>query len=80
MALADNIRLARERLGLSLADAAAKMVPPVPYQYWQQWEGGKEPLAGTLYRIADALGVGADELRPVKRRKSGTVRAKNWGP
>lgn len=54
--IAAAIRAARERRGLTLEQAAAKL--GVNYQTWQKWENGKnEPTIQSLARVADALGV-----------------------
>jgi transcriptional regulator with XRE-family HTH domain len=54
--IAAAIRAARERRGLTLEQAAAKL--GVNYQTWQKWENGKnEPTIQSLARVASALGV-----------------------
>ena len=57
----ENLKIARERKGLSQKDIAAGIgVAKSPYSLYES--GNREPNVQTIKKIADLLNVSADEL------------------
>ena len=52
-----RLRAARERLGLSLAEAAARFDPPISKQSWGDAERGRYRSLDWWYSAALALGI-----------------------
>lgn len=61
-AIADAIRERRERLDLSIRDAAA--IAGMPQSAWWAQENRGNPTSVTLFRIAKALGCTPRDLLP----------------
>ena len=59
-----RLRAAREQLGLSCAEAGARMAPPVGKQSWLDAERGKPRSLDWWYSAALALGVDPHEIDP----------------
>jgi transcriptional regulator with XRE-family HTH domain len=73
-ALGETIRAARRDLGLSTTAMAERCGISQPYL--SQLENGKaSPSINTLYRIANALGLGPQELLPRSEEESIVIRA-----
>lgn len=68
----DKIRLLRERKGWSMAELARRVSIKQPSLWALEHQVTKEPKAGTMIRIAAALGVPLrDLLKPAKKGKEG---------
>ena len=59
-----RLRAAREQLGLSCAEAAARMSPPIGKQSWLDAERGKGRSLDWWYGAALALGIDPHDLDP----------------
>lgn len=61
-AIGARIRQIREAKGLSVYDITGDELPIKDRQHWQRIEGGKNINLTTVYRVAEALQVKAEEL------------------
>lgn len=62
-AVGTRIRQIREQRGFSVYDLTGDDMPVKDRQHWQRIEGGKKNInLTTVFRVAKALGVEADEL------------------
>lgn len=68
--LSSLVRRKRDRLGLSLREAAEQIQTSAPTL--QRVEAGQQPNASTIVRIADWLEVSMDDL--ITNRKGGVAR------
>lgn len=71
-AFAARLRDLREKADLTLAELAARVVPPMQAQAVARYEGGgRVPTLALLYRLAAALGVKPCDLLPDGKKGRG---------